>query len=117
MVIATMNGRNEKHSTRFELDPAILRLFGYHTTVNYLTKQEKYDYLVGQLTNEHGYIDSVALSELSYKDPTSAAKETDQALLARFVNFVDAVEKSYLGEEAIAMPAPSSSYKLPNKQK
>ncbi len=105
MVIATMNGRSEKHKTRVQIDPAILRLFGTTIPVWYITDTEKYDFMLAQLMNDHGYIDSCSEDELN---------NVVTWVLPAFVSFIDDVEQRYLGTTPERATAPGT---LPNTQK
>ncbi|HMY81049.1 MAG TPA: hypothetical protein PK048_04385, partial [Candidatus Absconditabacterales bacterium] len=95
MLIATMNGASDKHK-RNKLDPAMLRLFDHQDTLGYLDTEKTYDYLVGQLFNEHDYIDGVALNEI---------KDTANGIIPNLCKFIDMVNQSYQGKKPIPMPA------------
>jgi hypothetical protein len=60
-----------------------------------LDTEKTYDYLVGQLLNEHDYIDGVALNEIANKD---------NGIIPNLCRFIDMINQSYQGKEPIKMP-------------
>jgi hypothetical protein len=102
MIIATMNGRSDKHPDRWRLDPAIMRLFPAHRRLWYLTTDEKYDWALMTLMDKNGSIPGVGIWELI--DQWEWDAKTN-GILKHFVDFVDEVEQCYLWQKEVNLTA------------